>query len=81
MFLDMSVDRNEIPVDELCGFGIRIRLGLQPSTGTSSRRGTEVKQDGLFFLFRQKQRLIDILTPVYGHVRLRNDVTPVVPAR
>ena len=79
MLLDMSVHRNKTLVDELCGFWIRIGLGLQPSTGASSRRGTEVEQDSLFFLFRKKQRLIYIFTPAYGHICLRNDVTPVCP--
>jgi hypothetical protein len=63
----MGLHGNEILVDELRGDGIVVGFGIQPSTGTSSRRSAEVEQNRLVFLFRKEQRLIDVLAPIHGH--------------
>jgi hypothetical protein len=42
VFLDMSSDGKEVFMDELGGLLICIRLGIQPSTCTSSRRRAEI---------------------------------------
>jgi hypothetical protein len=51
MFLDMGFDREKILVNETGGFWVLVRLGVQPSTCASRRRGTEVEQDGPVLLF------------------------------
>jgi hypothetical protein len=42
MFFDVSFERNEILMDEIRDFLIRIRLSFQPSACASSRRGREI---------------------------------------
>lgn len=46
VFLDVGLHREEVLVDELCGFLVLVRLGIQPSTGASRRRRAEVEQNG-----------------------------------
>jgi hypothetical protein len=54
-------------VDEIGGRLIAVGLGFQPSTGISSRCGTEVDQNGALLLFRGSERVIDVLAPVHCH--------------
>jgi len=42
MFFDVRFEWDEVLIDEVSGFLIRIGLGLQPSTCASSRRGREI---------------------------------------
>jgi hypothetical protein len=42
MFFDVSLKRNEVLIDEIRGFLIRVRLGFQPSTGASGGRRRKV---------------------------------------
>ena len=42
MFFDVGFERDEVFVDEVGSIFVRIGLGLQPSTCTSSRRGREI---------------------------------------
>jgi len=67
MFLDVGFDGQEILVDEIGGFLVLVRLGIQPSAGASGRSRTEVQQDGAALRFRCDERLIDVLAPIYGH--------------
>jgi hypothetical protein len=62
-------DGQEILVNEIGGFLIFVGLGIQPSTGASSRSRTEVQQNGSTLLFSCEERLIDVPAPVYGHNR------------
>ena len=68
MFFDVSFDGNEILRDEIGGALVLVRFGVQPSTCASTRRRTEIQQDGPVLLFGGEQRLIDVPTPVYRHV-------------
>src|SRR5437868_344283 len=52
MFLDVSFYWKEIFVDELGSFLVFIRLGIQPSTSSSSRSRAEIQQEGTGLLFR-----------------------------
>jgi hypothetical protein len=52
MFLNVSFYRTEILADEFGSFLIFIRLGIQPSTGSSDRSRAEVQQDGEKALLR-----------------------------
>jgi len=54
-------------VDELRSLLIFIRLGIQPSTGSSSRSRAEIQKDGAGLLLRCGQSLIDILAPINAH--------------
>src|SRR3974390_2661141 len=67
VFLYVSFDRKEVFMDEICSLQIRIRFGIQPSTGSSSRSRAEIQQNGAALLLRCGQSLIDILTPIHGH--------------
>jgi hypothetical protein len=46
VFLYVSFDGKEVLVNELGSFLICIRLGIQPSTRSSSRSCAEIQQDG-----------------------------------
>jgi len=52
MLLNVSFCRKEILVDEFVSFLVFIRLGIQPSTGSSSRSRAEIQQDGAKLLLR-----------------------------
>ena len=52
MFLNVSFYWKEILADEFGGLLIFIRLGIQPSTGSSGRSRAEVQQDGAKLLLR-----------------------------
>ena len=67
VFLDVGFDGQEILVDEIGGSLVLVRLGIQPSTGASGRRRTEIQQYGAALLFRGDERLIDVLAPIDGH--------------
>jgi hypothetical protein len=71
MFLDVGFDRQEVLVNEIGGFLVLVGLGIQPSTGPSTRSRTEVQQNGAGLLFGCDQRLIDVPSPVYGHISPR----------
>ena len=43
MLFDVGFYRNEILLDELCGFLIFVRLGIQPSARPSRRRRAEIQ--------------------------------------
>jgi len=58
MFLDVSFYRKEILAGEFGSLLIFIRLGIQPSTGSSGRGRAEVQQDGLD---------CDVLAPIHAH--------------
>ena len=68
MFLYVGVDRKEILVDEVGGLLIAVRLGFQPSTGSSRRSRTEIQQNGSVSLFGCDQRLVYVLAPIERHV-------------
>ena len=46
MLLDVGFYGKKILMDEVCGVGVFVRLGLQPSTSASRRCGAEIEQDG-----------------------------------
>ena len=52
MFLNVSFDRKEVFVDELISLLVFIRLGIQPSAGSSRRSRAEIQQDGAGLLLR-----------------------------
>jgi hypothetical protein len=70
VLLDVSLDWKEVFVNELGRLLIGIRLGIQPSTSSSSRSRAEIEQDRTGLLLRRSQALIDVLTPIHAHVRL-----------
>jgi hypothetical protein len=67
MFLDMRFDRQKIRIDEGRDAFIRVRLGLQPSTGPSSGGRAEIDQDRPAGVVRLFQRGIDVLAPLNCH--------------
>jgi hypothetical protein len=67
MFFNVSFYRKEVFADELGSFLIFIRLGIQPSAGSSRRGRAEIEQDGAGLLLCCGQALIDILTPIHAH--------------
>jgi len=68
MFFDMRLYRQKILIDELGGLFVVVRLGIQPSTGSSGRRRTEIQQEGTGLFFRYEQTLIYILAPLNCHI-------------
>ena len=67
MFLNVGFYRKEILADEFGSLLIFIRLGIQPSTGSSRRSRAEIQQDGAKLLLRCGQGLIDVLAPIHAH--------------
>jgi hypothetical protein len=67
VFLYVSFDGKEIFVNEFGSLLIGIRLGIQPSTSSSSRSRAEIQQDGTGLLLRDCESLIDILAPIHTH--------------
>jgi hypothetical protein len=67
MFLNVSFYRKEILADEFGSLLIFIRLGIEPSTGSSCRSRAEVQQDGAKLLLRCGWGLIDVLAPIHAH--------------
>jgi hypothetical protein len=59
--------RQEVFADELGSFLMFIRLGIQPSAGSSRRSRAEIQQDGVGLLLGCGQGLIDILAPIHAH--------------
>ena len=68
MLFDMRLYRQKILMDELGGLFVVVRLGIQPSTGSSRRCRTEIQQEGTGLLLRYEQPLIYILAPLNGHL-------------
>jgi hypothetical protein len=60
--------RNEVLPDETGNPLIRVHLGIQPSTATSHRRGTEVEEDGLLLSSSIVQHLIYVVPPFDLHI-------------
>jgi hypothetical protein len=67
MLLNVSFYRKEVFADEFGSLLIFIRLGIQPSTGSSRRSRAEIQQNGAGLLFRCGQCLIDVLAPIHTH--------------
>jgi hypothetical protein len=67
MFFDMGFYRQEILLNELGSLRIFIRLGIQPSTSSSSRRRTEIDQDRPVLFLGSDQGLINIFAPIDSH--------------
>jgi hypothetical protein len=59
--------RKKVFADELGSLLIFIRLGIQPSAGSSNRSRAEIQQDGARLLLGCGEGLIDVLAPVYAH--------------
>src|SRR5246500_5870647 len=57
VLLDVSLDGKEVLVNELGRLLIGIRLGIQPSTSSSSRSRAEIEQDGTALLHPRAPRL------------------------
>ena len=70
MFFYVSFDGKEVVVNEIGSLLICIRLGVQPSTGPSSRSRAEIQQDWAGLLFGCGQRLINVPAPINGHYLL-----------
>ena len=70
MFLDVRLDREKICIYESSNALIRIRLGFQPSTSASSRRGAEIEQDGPARFLRFRQSGIDVFAPLNCHASI-----------
>ena len=60
MFFDVSFERDEVLVNEIRDFLIRVRLSLQLSTCASGRRGGKIDQQRFVFGFRLRERLVGI---------------------
>jgi hypothetical protein len=67
VFFYVSFDGKEIFVNEFGSLLIGIRLGIQPSTSSSSRSRAEIQQDGTGLLLRGCEDLIDIFAPIHTH--------------
>ena len=67
MFFNVGFYRKEILADKFGSLLIFIRLGIQPSTGSSRRSRAEIQQDGAKLLLRYGQGLMDVLAPVHAH--------------
>jgi hypothetical protein len=66
----MGLHRQKIRVDERSDALIRVRLGIQPSAGASSRGCAEIQQDGPAGLRRLREGDIDVFTPLDGHASI-----------
>ena len=67
MLFNMGFYRKEVFADELGSLLIFIRLGIQPSAGSSRRSRAEIQQDGAGLLLGCGEGLIDILAPIHAH--------------
>src|SRR3974377_336310 len=67
VFLYMSLDGKEVLPNELSSSLIFVRLGLQPSTRSSSRSRTEIQENSTGVLLRCGQGLINGFAPVDAH--------------
>jgi ribosomal protein L24E len=70
VFLYVRFDGKKVLVDELGSSLICIRLGIQPSTCSSSRSRAEIQQDWAGLLLCCGQGLMDILAPLTPIIRL-----------
>ena len=67
MFFDVSFERNEILMDKIRNFLIRIRLSFQLSACASSRRRREINKQRFLFSFRLRESRIDVFDPINEH--------------
>ena len=67
MLFDVGFYRQEVFADELGSLLIFIRVGIQPSAGSSRRSRAEIQQDGARLLLGCGEGLIDILAPIHAH--------------
>ena len=67
MLFNMGFYRKEVFADELGSFLIFIRLGIQPSAGSSRGSRAEIQQGGAGLLLGCGQGLVDILAPIHAH--------------
>lgn len=68
VFFDVSFEWDEVLVDEVTNFLVRIGLGLQPSAGASGGSCAEINEDRLVGLLRLGQRCVRVFIPVDCHV-------------
>ena len=74
VLFDVSLDGEEIGVDEGRDAFIRVRLGFQPSTSSSSGSRAEIEQDGPARLPRFLESRIDIFPPFDCHRSLQRTI-------
>jgi hypothetical protein len=55
MLFDMCLERNEVVVNKSSSLGIVVRLGFQPSTCASRRRGAKVNEQRLLLRLRFRE--------------------------
>ena len=67
MLFNVGFYRKEIFADELGSLLIFIRLGIQPSAGSSRRSRAEIQQDRAGLVLGCGEGLIDILAPIHAH--------------
>ena len=67
VLFDVGFHWKEVLADELGSLLIFIRLGIQPSAGSSRRSRAEIQPDGARLLLGCGERLIDILAPIHAH--------------
>ena len=67
---DVSFERNEVFIDERGEFVVTIRLGFQPSTGSSGRCGAEIDQQWFLLFLRFGECCISVCSPAYLHLHL-----------
>ncbi|PYS23939.1 MAG: hypothetical protein DMF72_07295 [Acidobacteria bacterium] len=60
MFFDVGFERDEILVNEIRDFPVRVRLSFQLSTCASGRGSGEIDQQRFVFGFRLRERLVGI---------------------
>jgi hypothetical protein len=59
--------RDEVLVDKRRDFRVLVRLGFQPSAGTSGRRRGEIYEQRLLLFFSSRKRLVGVFDPIDGH--------------
>lgn len=70
IFVEMNFQRHESFVDESGEFGIRVRLGFQPSTSFSGGGRAEIDEKRFALLFGKSHRSLDVSDPINGHMMI-----------
>jgi NAD(P)-dependent dehydrogenase (short-subunit alcohol dehydrogenase family) len=70
VFFDVCLERHEVVVNKRSSLVIAVRLGFQPSTTASGRRGAEVDEQRLLLRFGFRECRVSVFQPMYFHRRV-----------
>jgi hypothetical protein len=74
VFFDVGLERHEVVVNKCRSLVIAVRLGFQPSTPASGRRGAKVDQQRLLLRFGLRECRVSVFQPMYFHLDLSSSV-------